>query len=332
MSSPDWSCLNNPKYKEIIEKAYNHVKKLEAEGKSWRDFELAEIGVAFWDFRKLVYEYNIFKITYHSNKHTFYAFNVPLEEVEKILKGYTTILEEETKVEEKEEIVVPEPNELFSAIEGYDDYKWLIWKGLKKWIEGGKPAHFILAGSPATAKTMFLEIIEKKIGRTMYIAGEVARRGGFVERILEGYNKWGKKWIIEVDEIDKLDSDALKTIYNLMEGRLDIAIAGKQLKDNNVSIMVIASTNQYYRLPEALRSRFGKPLEFYVYNQEQYIKAVMKSLQNEGVNENLAKSIAEKTASIGIRDVRIARQIARIVDNEEEIDKVLNIMGYKHNQ
>ena len=324
---PDWSCLQDAKYREIIERAYNYVKRLESEGKSWRDFELTDIGVQYWDFRKLVYNYNIFKITYHSSNHTFYAFTVPLEEVEKMLKS--SIVVEEKKVEEKLNITLSEPQELFAMIEGYDDYKWLIWKGLKKWIEGGKPAHFILAGSPATAKTMFLEIIEKKIGRTMYIAGEVARRGGFIERVIEGYGKWGKKWILEVDEIDKLDSDALKTIYNLMEGRLDIAISGKQIRDNDVSIMVIASTNQYWRLPETLRSRFGKPLEFYTYNQEQYIKAVIKALKIENVNEDLAKIIAEKTASLGIRDVRIARQIARIVDNADEIDRVLKSMGYK---
>jgi Holliday junction resolvasome RuvABC ATP-dependent DNA helicase subunit len=64
--------------------------------------------------------------------------------------------------------------------------------------------------------------------------------------------------------------------------------------------MVIASTNQYWRLPETLRSRFGKPLEFYTYNQEQYIKAVIKALKIEEINEDLAKIIAEKTASLGM--------------------------------
>jgi hypothetical protein len=324
---PDWSCLRNPKLRNIVEKAYNYVMEQKAKGYQYLGFETGDIGVPFWDFRKLVYDYNIFKVIYHSSRHTDYFFTVPLEEVEKKLKEYSAG-HEEVGSGEKLNITLSEPQELFAMIEVYDDYKWLIWKGLKKWIEGGKPAHFILAGSPATAKTMFLEIIEKKIGRTMYIAGEVARRGGFIERVIEGYGKWGKKWILEVDEIDKLDSDALKTIYNLMEGRLDIAVSGKQIRDNDVSIMVIASTNQYWRLPETLRSRFGKPLEFYTYNQEQYIKAVIKALKIENINEDLAKNIADKTASLGIRDVRIARQIARIVDNADEIDRVLKSMGY----
>jgi len=321
--SVNWACLENPKLRDYVVRALNHVKQLIAENKSWRDFELSDIGAPWWDFRKLVYDCGIFKITYKSSKHTFYTFTVPLEEVEAALNKYTA---EKKEVEVSDVLKVPDsPEELFSEIEGYDEYKWILWKALKKWVEGGLPAHFLLSGPPATAKTMFLECIEKRVGRTMYVAGEVARRGGFVERIIEGYNRWGKKWILEVDELDKLDADAVKTLYNLMEGRLDVAIAGKQVSDD-VNIMVIASTNQYWRIPEMLQSRFGKPLEFQTYNTDQYIKATIKALKLEGVNEQLAKVIAEKTAQYGIRDVRVARQVARLVDSADEVDKVLKIM------
>jgi len=325
----DWSCLQDPRLREVIERALDHVKKLEAEGKSWRDFELHEIQTNWWDARRLVYDYGIFKITYKSSSHTFYAFAVPIEEVEAKLREVKAVPKEFKPTAVPDELRVPDhPSKLFDLIEGYDDYKWLVWKALVKWAKGGRPAHFLLSGPPATAKTMFLECIEAKVGRTIYVAGEAARRGGFVERVIEGYARWGDRWILEVDELDKLDADAMKTVYNLMEGRLDVAVHGKQVQDR-VDVLVIATTNQYWRIPEALRSRFGKPLEFAYYNQEQYVKAVIKALENEGVPRHLAEAIAEKTAKLGVRDPRVARQVARLVDSEEEVDDVLRAFGYK---
>ena len=326
----DWTFLYNPKLREIVKRALEYVKKLKAEGKSWEDFELADIGAQWWDVRKLVYDYGIFKITYKSSRHTFYAFAVPIEEVEKMLRKFEVSPDKWGEPKEGEIKVPDSPEELFGVIEGYDDYKWIIWKGLKKWAKGGKPPHFLLVGPPSTAKTLFLECIENKVGRTIYVAGESARRGGFVERILEGFNRWGKAWILEVDEIGRLDSDALKTLHNLMEYRLDIPVSGKQISVKNVRIMVIATSNTLYNVPETIRSRFGQPLVFSAYSEEQYIRAAVKALTElEGIPKELAQEIAVKTAKMGIRDVRVARQIALIVDSKDEIDKAIKILFKK---
>jgi len=64
MPEVDWGFLGEPKYREIVERALNHVKKLKAEGKTWEDFELHEIKATWWDVRELVYKYKVFDISY----------------------------------------------------------------------------------------------------------------------------------------------------------------------------------------------------------------------------------------------------------------------------
>ena len=314
---------------ERIVKKESELRQKYPTQSSWWDWEIGDIGVEPWHVLKLV-RMGIVERTYASRSHKYYRL-VDYELTRQLLSKPTKHLKKrlDTIMEDKN-LCKPVPKsyeELFDVVVGYDDYKWLVWKALKKWERGHKPAHFLLTGPPATGKTIFVECIEKKIGCCVYVAAESARRGGFVERILDAYNTYGRKFILIVDELDKMDSEAMKILHNLMEYRLNITVHGKMIDDDKMRVMIIATTNQLHRVPEAIRSRFGNPLHFTYYDREQYIEVVKRVLTTfEGVSKELAEYIAVKTADMGIRDPRAARQIAQSVDTKEEVDKAIKIL------
>lgn len=301
---------------------------------SWWDWEIGDIGAEPWHVIKLL-RMGIVKRTYASSKHKYYKL-VDYELTLRLVQQYSSNLSK-VKAKKKSGRLAPKcnpvpstPEELFDVVVGYDDYKWAIWKALKKWEKGAKPAHFLLEGPPATGKTLMIECIETKIGCCVYVASENARKGGLTDRIIEAYNVYGKQFILLLDEIDKMDSEAMKLLYNLMEGRLDISRRGSNIYDPDVRVMVIATSNQLYKVPEAIRSRFGKPLSFKYYGYDDFVEvSILVLTKLEGIEYELAEYISKYLADKGIRDPRVPRQIARIVDTKEEVDRVFKILFKK---
>jgi len=188
MSDVDWGWLYDAELREVVKRALNHVKKLAAEGKPWRDFELVEIGVEYHKFRPLAYKYHLFKCTYHSNKHTFWAFAVPIEEVEKRLREFEELTSRATIPEEEKVEDIPE--DFWATVEGYDDLRDLIVRSIK----ANNPVHILFVGPPSTGKTVMLMEIERREGivpsqASRYIstilAGAVAAITGINEEDLD---------------------------------------------------------------------------------------------------------------------------------------------------
>ncbi len=321
----------NKEYRSYLERILKKEKELARkypDKPEWQAWEVGDVGVPPWIVMKFM-NYGIVERVYASSRHRYYRL-VDREVIERVL-GESKVSSVRSHGTRKthtslKNFRLPDMETLFKTVVGYDDYKWILWKAVKKWLKGSKPAHFLLVGNPATGKTLFMECLEKHLPNIVYVAGESARRGGFVERIIEAYNRYGKEFILLIDEIDKLDSDAMKVLHNIMEGTLDIPVHGKQLTVKDVRIMVIATSNRPEKIPESIMSRFGQPLVFKTYDEEDFVKVSIEVLKEEGIDEELARKIAEKLVSLGVRDVRIPRQVGRIIESEEDIDKVIEIL------
>ncbi len=326
---------SKPEYRMWLKKIIAKEEELDRRypnNPDWRVWEVGDVGVPPWVVMKLLH-FGIVERTYASSSHRYYRL-VDRATVKRVLQEFErggkpsegagrVVLKTHTDLKP---IKLPRPEEMFHLVVGYDDYKWIMWKGIRKWLKGSKPAHFLLVGDPATGKTIFVQCLEKHLPNTVYVAGETARRGGFVERIVEGYRRYGKAFILMIDEVDKLDSDAVKTLHNLMEGVLDVPVSGKQLTVKGMRVMVIATSNRPEKIPESIMSRFGKPLVFKAYGRDEFIEVSRRVLRDEGLDEALAEKIATKLAELGVRDPRVARQVGRIVEDEEDVERAIRIL------
>jgi MoxR-like ATPase len=310
----DWSVLNDAELREIVEKALSHVDNLIKEGKSWRDFEAYQITTKYWLLRKLV-EAGIFRVSYKSRSHTFYIFDVDLDEVRSRLNiikiqsdDKLIALSEEAKSEEI-------PKDFWDVVEGYDDLKEVFLASIK----ANNPIHVLLVGAPATGKSLILLEIERLRGSVFLTAG-TATKVGIRDILLQNKPRY-----LIIDEIDKITSaDDLSVLLTLMEtGRVVVAKHQTYVAEY-MKTWVFAAANRIDKLPPELKDRFQI---FYLkpYDKDTLMRIISKTLiKREGVAEDLAKYIAEKVSSYS-DSVREAIRLARLCKTKEEVDKFVGI-------
>jgi len=315
MSEVKWDWLYDAELREIVKKALSHVKKLIADGKSWRDFELVEIGVEFHKFRPLAYKYNLFRCTYHSGKHTFWAFAVPIEEVEKRLKEFEELTSGASVSEEEKVEDIPE--DFWATVEGYDDLRDLIVKS----IRANNPVHILLVGPPSTGKTVMLMEVERLRG-SIYITGEKITKAGLTELLLNRKPRY-----LIVDEIDKVDDvETLSVLNTLMESQRLIVVQHNKTVDVPMKLWIFAAANDVKRFKQDFLDRFAviylKP-----YDRDTLRRVIVKVLAlRERVDKKLAEYIAERVASSPVATVRDAVRLARLSRTREEVDRYWSIL------
>jgi len=312
----DWSFIGEPKYREIVERALNHVKKLKAEGKTWEDFELHEIKATWWDVRELVYKYNVFEISYKSRSHTFYKFAVPIDEVEKRLKEYSAVSEPIVSGQGGQVEKVEIPPDFWATIEGYDDIKQIFLASIK----AKKPVHILLIGPPGTAKSLMLMEIERLPG-SIFITGGTTTKVGLRDILMDK-----KPRFLIIDELDKISSpDDISVLLTLMESGRVIVAKHKEHREERMKTWIFAAANTTRHMPPELLDRFQK---FYLrpYDDETLKRVIVKALTTyEKADKELAQYIAEKIVMVN-GTVRDAIRIARLASSKEEVDNYVAIM------
>ena len=310
----DWSFLNDPVLRKAVAKALEHVKRLREKGKPWQDFELVEIGVPYHVFRRLVYEYDLFEVTYHSNKHTFYKFKVPIEEVEARLNE--SDLAESTATVPEEAKVAKTPDDFWATVEGYEDIKEVFLASLK----ADSPVHILLVGDPATGKSVMLMEVERLAGSVFVTAG-TATAVGLRDILVDRKPKY-----LIIDELDKIrDPKDLSVLLTLMETGRVIVTKHRERREEHLKTWVFAACNSTKNLPRELLDRF---LIFHLkpYDRETLKRVIVKALtMREGVARELAEYIAEKVAN-SYGSVRDAVKLARLSKTREDADRFWNII------
>lgn len=285
---------------EWEERNKENLEKYEHYGFKWY-----EVNVSPQKLNRLV-TLGILKICYKSRSSTEYRL-INRELVKEVLRT----LEEAKANNQEENLEIPE--DLFDCIIGYEDLKELLTKTLKRRIR----VHFLLVGSPATAKSMFLEELERVGGR--YYLGSSTSKAGLIDMLAED-----KPRVLLIDEIDKMKREDMAALLSVMESGKLVECKSKKERYVSLQTIVVAAANDISKIPKELVSRFAV-FRFRPYSKEEFVRVCEGILtKREGIDKELARYIAEKVWEYR-KDVREAIRVARLANSKEEAKKVISI-------
>ena len=220
--------------------------------------------------------------------------------------------------EAEERVGIPE--DLFSFIIGHEDVKELLLRAIKS----EKPVHILLTGTPASAKSLFLEEL-MRLPKSKFILGSGLSKAGLYDIIFESQPRY-----LIIDEIDKIDeSDNLTCLLSLMER--GIVVETKHRKHRSIQIVcsVFAGANKIDKLPPELLSRF-LVLNFRQYTSDEFMEvAVHVLIRREGIPDQIALYIAQKCIQVlNTRDPRDPIKVARLLreQTKNDVDRVIQMM------
>lgn len=208
------------------------------------------------------------------------------------------------------------PEDLFSVVIGYDDIKSTIQRALE--LEAR--VHWLLAGPPASAKTLFLLCLER-LPASGYILGSRMSRAGLSDYLIEFKPRY-----LLIDEVDKLPSKDLAPLLSLCEtGRVIETLYGRR-REETLDTIVFAAANRIESLPHEIVSRF-EVLHFKEYTQSQFTEVCVKLLAREDVDAQLGTYITDQVWGVlRNRDVREALRISRLSETKADVDDVVQVL------
>lgn len=275
----------------------------------WHDIQAAPASI-----NKMVVA-GIINVAYKTNKRTEYALvdrdiiKAALEQME----YDQNVAEFEVNQPEPDQIDLVVPEDIFDIIVGYDDVKSIILKGL----QSDKPVNVLFIGTPGTAKSMFLEELNRIPGSSYHL-GSSSTKAGLTEFLFNMEPR-----ILLIDELEKMDRKDYAVLLSLMEGGKVSETKKGRRREITVNASVFASCNSTKKIPAENLSRFHFKFEFTPYTKSEFEDIVVRILTTrEGVEEDLAQYIALWMSNI-TKDVREAVGISRVCDSREDVDLIL---------
>jgi len=287
----------NPEIRRIVAKALE-VEQEGAESPYYLGWAWSDIPVPVQKLKVLVEE-GIVKINYQSRSTTTYMVKDP-ELVRQALEA----------IGDGEVVTDQLPTDLFDYIVGHDEVKY--W--LNKSLTSPEPVHILLAGPPATAKSLFLEALGNLPG-AQYALGGSSSRAGIADFLIN----FTPRFLI-IDELDKMKGEDFSVLLSLMQSGV-VARMKKGLRDiNQMTTWVYAGVNRADKLPPELLSRFVT-FNFKTYTRDEFLEVAQEVITKQhGKDPALARYIAEAVVK-RTKDVRQAVQVAKLVDSTDEVDR-----------
>jgi len=306
--------LQDDEVREILKRAISVQERALASGKryeDWLGFEWYEVGAAPQTLNKLV-RLGLLEIGYKSNKATCYK----IPNVARVIQLIEEIERGEVQAESAEEI----PADLFSIVVGHNDVKEILWRS----IRSNGTVHVLLHGSPASAKSLFLEELSR-LPNSRFVLGSSLTKAGLIQVLFESKPRY-----LIIDEIDKIsDEDNLSALLSLMERGIVVETKYNRQRSIELTTTVFAAANRIEVLPPELLSRFVR-LRFKDYTPDEFMEVVRVVLtERERVPMHVAVYIGERVLSeLASRDPRDAVKIARLLKTptKEEVDHVIGIL------
>jgi len=259
------------------------------------------------DVDKLVFA-DIVKVSLQTTKQTRFLLVDGTAVREALSAKASQVILEEEKIEL--------PKDLFSVIVGYEDIKEI----LKKSLMSDRPVPSLLVGPAATAKSLFLEELNRLPGSSYHL-GSSSTKAGLTQFLLNMRPR-----ILLLDELDKMSREDYAALLSLMESGKVVETKFGRRSEEYLKVWVFASCNMTKGIPPENLSRF--PFQFHLreYTPEEYTEVVTKMLtQREKTDPDLAKYIAERLATL-TRDVRKAIGLGRACRTREEVDQLIGTL------
>ena len=287
-----------------------HVDKLLFYKSNMVMWEWHDVRAAPQSIKKMILA-GIVKVAYKTNKRTECAL-VDRDVVEAALKQIE--LDQDIADFESNQPIYPEqvvvPADAFDIIVGYDDVKSIILKGLKS----DKPVNVLFIGAPGTAKSMFLEELNRIPGSSYHL-GSSSTKAGLTEFLFDIQPR-----ILLIDELEKMDPKDYAVLLSLMEGGKVTETKKGRHREIKLDTIVFAACNSIKNIPLENMSRFHFEFVFQPYTHAEFEDVVQRILvTREGVDLNLAGYIAGKMSSI-TQDPRKAVGLARICTTTDDVD------------
>ena len=199
---------------------------------------------------------------------------------------------------------------IFKHIVGHDEVKYWMEKSLR----GDQPVHILLAGPPATAKSLFLEAVGNLPGSQFALGGATSKAG-----VADFLINFRPRYLI-IDELDNMSGLDLSVLLSLMQSGTVARLKKGMRSHEQMTTWVFAGVNRKNRLPPELLSRFIT-FDFKAYSEQEFVDVVVSVLTQQlgkelGLADYIARRVAQRTL-----DPRQAIQLAKLVDREEEVDR-----------
>ena len=201
------------------------------------------------------------------------------------------------------------PSDLFDVIEGQERTKNL----LRLALAAPRPVHVLFEGPPGSAKSMFLEELNR-LPDARYALGGTTSRAGIVDFLIDARPRF-----LIVDEIDKMGSADASALLSVMEGGRLSRLKRHADQVSRLHLWVFAAANRSGRMSPELLSRFWR-IKLKAYTDEEFRAVVVAVLtKREGVDAEMAHYIARQVLPRS-RDPRDAVKVARLGKSKADID------------
>lgn len=300
--------LEKPEFERILRYAVQWEEDPgNQERLGWSNFD---VHAPRKDVDKLIYA-DIVEVTFRSSKHIHFKL-MDREAVKEAVSRYEKFTAEIAPEEETVEI----PLDLFSIIVGYDDIKAAIQKSLTS----EKPVPCLLVGPVATAKSLFLEELNRLRGSSYHL-GSSSTKAGVTQFLLAM-----RPVILLLDELDKMSREDYASLLSLMESGKVVETKYGRRSEEYMKVWVFAACNKTKGIPPENLSRFPFQFHFREYTPEEYVEVVVRTLtEREYVDPDLAKYIADQLVRY-TKDVRKAVGIGRVCTSTEEVDELIRTL------
>lgn len=313
--------MDQEAYRALLRRANDHevanlkeIASLKKDGVEW-GWTWSDVSGQPARLNKLVAE-GVLRVVYKSNKKTLYRL-VDREDVSASLAAYELneifdSKDQGSSPSGTNTAVAELPEDWLDIIFGYDDVKDLVTHTVTN--EG--QVHLLFIGPPATAKSLFLQEIERLPGVAFVTGSNVSKAG--ISQILFDQ----QPALLIIDEIDKLAKDSLtdlSVLLSLMEDGRVTEHKHQRHREIQLTTKVFAAGNTDRGVPPELLSRFMR-FQFPKYTKNDFIHICTNYLEiREGMDNNIAKEIATSVWNNFDGDIRQARHIARLCGNKKKM-------------
>ena len=195
-------------------------------------------------------------VTYRSRSATHYR----VLDLEALKKAVETIKLEFAEPVEKEVLDVDEVmkklDEALEPIIGYDDVKKMVKVAVKVGLLAAKGLieprdliHICLDGPPATAKSLVILCLAQALPRARFFSGAGASKAGIQEFVIKE-----EPLFLLIDEADKLRREDQSALLSLMAFGIASRMKYGKTELKRLPIVVFATTNDFNKLCNELRS------------------------------------------------------------------------------